>query len=178
MRCQAGPPGQGQRALSPSRNQSITHTGVFHLPTESHQEELQRPERQRPRSLVSTVLPSFSRAPVHSAPGWAAPPSSFQEVLASNRLLDRSARPAPHAPRHPPRHVRLPILVAGLRGGPGLEGAGGKARVLASEITGRKCLVPRKGTEPVKVTGGVILLPGRGILASHERGTGKEEARA
>lgn len=91
------------------------------------------------------------------SPSLAAPPSSFLQLPPTVSLTSQPGQPPP-----PPRHVRLPVLVAGLRGGPGLEGAGGKARVLASEITGRECLVPRKGTEPVKVTGGVILLHSKG----------------
>lgn len=72
--------------------------------------------------------------------------------------------------------------------GPTLEEMRGNAQILTSKISGRKCLVPKKGTdkacESYKEEGLLFILripgrlPERGIPVFHEDGAGKQEAEA
>lgn len=68
-----------------------TQTGTFHLPSEPHEEDLRRARAEGSRdegqlakvSGVHCAVHLLLGVPVHSAPGWAAPPSSFQEAFAT-----------------------------------------------------------------------------------------------
>lgn len=152
--CQAGHPGeppQAPRGLPALCKTRASHP-KRHLPSPSalHEEEFQHiqaegsgDDGQPAKVSVSTVLSGFCWASQSAPPraGQPRPPASMKP-LPPHPPLDPLARPAP------PGHVAICWFRSRSPGeGPRLEEMGGKARILASKISGRKCLVSKKGTD-------------------------------